>query len=120
MGIRTSKFFQVAGRPYFILFLYRALLYGTIGAALLTLIFYLIQFAKAGELVLPMPSVFKEIVSFRKAKEEDGPPKARVLMTVYETIESFLVGMGRIFPALIVLTLAWAVGAVSTLSYAFL
>ena len=85
------------------------------GAALVTLIFFLIQFVKDGDLVLPVPSVLKEIVSFRKAKEEDAPPKARVLMTVYETFESFLFGMGRIFAALIVLTLAWAVGAVSIL-----
>ncbi len=33
-------------------------------------------------------------------------------MSVFDSSESFLFGMGRIFPALIVLTLAWASGAI--------
>ncbi len=56
------------------------------GAALVTLIFYSVQFIKDGELVLLVPSVFKEIASFRKAKEEDLPPKLSALLDSLESL----------------------------------
>ncbi|CAB9515490.1 Inherit from COG: Na H antiporter [Seminavis robusta] len=40
--------------------------------------------------------------------------RARSLMSIYESVESFLFGMNRLFPALIVLTLAWATGDIMT------
>jgi hypothetical protein len=40
--------------------------------------------------------------------------RPRSLVTFYECVESFLFGMGRLFPALIVLTLAWATGTIMT------
>lgn len=40
--------------------------------------------------------------------------KPRSLMSIHDSVEAFLFGMGRIFPALIVLTLAWASGALMT------
>ena len=97
-------------------FSYAALLWGTMAAAIVTLLFYLFQPVRDGEIVMPNLSVLREMFSFTvsksKAKEEEVTTKARFLMSVGESIEAFLYGMGRIFPALIVLTLAWASGAV--------
>jgi hypothetical protein len=93
---------------------YSALLWGTGGAVMLTTLFYLVQIVQDGHLVLPGPSVLKEFFSFGKAKEEDATSPPRSLMTISDCVEGFLHGMGRIFPALIVLTLAWASGSVMT------
>jgi Na+/H+ antiporter NhaC len=94
---------------------YSSLLYGTMAASLITYIFYMIQFKRDGALVHLSPSVimdyFKSLfVGTEKFTELNAKP-AVPIMTVYEAIEAFLYGMGRIFPALIVLTLAWATGS---------
>ncbi|CAB9514144.1 Inherit from COG: Na H antiporter [Seminavis robusta] len=118
---------------------YSALLWGTMGATGVTLLFYLFQFVYDGEIVLPTWTVFKSCMglshSDAPASQEDNylannvsinevegeesalianPPKARSLMSVYDSVEAFLCGMGKIFPALIVLTLAWASGSIMT------
>jgi len=96
---------------------YSSLLWGTMGAALIAYLFYMIQFKKDGELVLPYPSVVWDYLQsfFRgSAYYEDHEEPAIPLMTVYEAVHSFLIGMARIFPALIVLTLAWASGSIMT------
>jgi Na+/H+ antiporter NhaC len=97
---------------------YSSLLWGTMGATLVTYVFYMIQFKRDGALVLPSPSVimdyFKSLfVGTEKFTELNSKP-AVPIMTVYEAMEAFLYGMGRIFPALIVLTLAWAAGSLMT------
>jgi Na+/H+ antiporter NhaC len=89
---------------------YSALLWGTMAAAICTVIFYLLQIVQDGEFVIPKLDVLKRLLPFRKSNEED--PKPRSIMSVFDSSESFLFGMGRIFPALIVLTLAWASGAI--------
>jgi Na+/H+ antiporter NhaC len=89
---------------------YAALLWGTMAAAICTVIFYLLQIVQDGDFAIPSLLVLKRLFSFSKEKEED--PKPRFLMSVFDSLESFLFGMGRIFPALIVLTLAWASGAI--------
>jgi Na+/H+ antiporter NhaC len=91
---------------------YSALLWGTMAAVMLTTIFYLLQPVKDGKVLVPVPSVVKELFFSRKEKDEDAESLPRFLMTVHDSVESFLYGMGRIFPALIVLTLAWASGAI--------
>jgi Na+/H+ antiporter NhaC len=91
---------------------YSALLWGTMAAAICTVIFYLLQIVQDGEfVVVPTLDVIKRLLPFQKTNEEDGP-KPRSIMSVFDSSESFLFGMGRIFPALIVLTLAWASGAI--------
>lgn len=90
---------------------YVALLWATMGAALVTLIFYLLQINKDGTLVIPSVTTIKEVFMSEKAKEEDPEPKARSLMSLRDSTEAFLLGMGRVFPAAVVLTLAWASGA---------
>jgi Na+/H+ antiporter NhaC len=90
---------------------YAALLWGTMAAAICTVIFYLLQIVQDGSfVVVPNLDVIKRLLPFQKANEED--PKPRSIMSVFDSVESFLFGMGRIFPALIVLTLAWASGSI--------
>lgn len=81
---------------------FQALLWGTMATALCVLIFYLLQIVDEGHLVIPGLNVLKQLFSFRKEKDEDAPQGPRFLMTVKETTESFLFGMGRIFPAVCV------------------
>ena len=94
---------------------YAALLSGSMAAAILTLIFYWIQPVRDGSLVMPDGSVVMEMLGLTgnsgDSTEEDSSV-ARSLMTIRDSLESFLHGMGRIFPALIVLTLAWACGTI--------
>jgi Na+/H+ antiporter NhaC len=89
---------------------YSALLWGTMAASICTCIFYLIQIVQDGEFVIPTLDVLKRLMPFRNADEDD--PMPRSIMSVFDCSESFLFGMGRIFPALIVLNLAWASGAI--------
>jgi hypothetical protein len=91
---------------------YSSLLWGTMAAVIVTMIFYL-QPVKEGESLAPCNvAAWKDIVLPGKEKEEDDEPKARLLMTPFESVDGFLFGMGRVFPALIVLTLAWASGSI--------
>lgn len=92
---------------------YVALLYGTMAAALVTLLFYLLQIVRDGEFIVPNgTALYQAFTAGGKVKVEDSEPKARFLMSVRDSVESFCVGMGRVFPALVVLTLAWASGAI--------
>lgn len=76
---------------------YVALLWGTMAAAICTLLAYWLQTVKDGEFVLPT-SGFAEIVSnmFNRESTDENIPKARSLMSVKDSIEAFLFGMGRI------------------------
>jgi Na+/H+ antiporter NhaC len=104
---------------------FSSLAWGTSAAVCVTFLFYVIQIVNEGKLALPTPKVLKGLFAFRRPSpaddgegEEDdslieaAPP--RVLMNLYDASESLLYGMGRIFPALIVLTLAWATGSIMT------
>ena len=81
--------------------------------AICAALLYLIQIVQGGELVLPQIDVLKHLFKRKKSTDEIDADSSvpRVLMNIFESVESFLIGMGRIFPALIVLTLAWASGA---------
>jgi tetracycline resistance efflux pump len=93
---------------------YKALLYGTAAAVLLTLLMYHFQFKTDGEDVLwPTPNVLKAYVTgWCKKEDHDGARRVAPLMNVYESVDSFLYGMGHVFPATVVLTLAWASGSI--------
>eukprot|EP00586_Coscinodiscus_wailesii_P000368 CAMPEP_0172487608 /NCGR_PEP_ID=MMETSP1066-20121228/16735_1 /TAXON_ID=671091 /ORGANISM="Coscinodiscus wailesii, Strain CCMP2513" /LENGTH=792 /DNA_ID=CAMNT_0013254313 /DNA_START=67 /DNA_END=2445 /DNA_ORIENTATION=+ len=100
---------------------YSALLWGTMGAALTTLILYMMQFKKDGQLVRPTLSTFfpkfnaKNTTTRTEANwndDEDDKYPPKFLMTPREAMDSFLIGMGKIFPAVIILTLAWASGSI--------
>lgn len=91
---------------------YQALLWGTMAAVICTMLMYFLQIVKDGEVLSPLewptaiPAMFSSTV--------DGESKPRFLMSLSENFESFLFGCGRIFPAIIVLVLAWSVGHVMT------
>jgi hypothetical protein len=91
---------------------YSALLWATMATALLTLIFYLLQIVREGAIIVPDSSAFKDLFSTQKEKDEDSGTRARFLMSVRDTVDSFLYGLSRVFPAMIVLTLAWASGSI--------
>ena len=96
---------------------YDALLWGTMGAAICTMIFYMIQWYKDGSLSIPNPKLFAKLLCTKDSSAEileDGEPVsvARPLLTTHELLDGFLHGMARIFPALIVLNLAWASGSI--------
>jgi hypothetical protein len=90
---------------------YPALLWATMGAAIITLIFYLFQLTRDGEIIIPDGAALKELFMSEKAKLESPEPKARSVMSLRDSTEAFLIGMTRVFPATIVLTLAWASGS---------
>lgn len=101
---------------------YAALLRGTMATGICTYILYIIQPVQNGKVVLPKPDIVFKCLDPRKdrddddvdpsgehADDEDKPPKEpRSLMGLFTCIEAYLFGMGRIFPALIILTLAWS------------
>jgi len=85
---------------------YTALLWGTMATAWLTLILYLLQITipGTGKLVMPTPSVIMDMMPWRKSiVEERGNAQPRFLMSVHESVEAFLYGMGRIFPTIVLL-----------------
>lgn len=108
---------------------YQALLWGTMAAALTGLLFYFIQDKKDGRIIFCNVRGYinkfhrfigrhrgscrrghdEEMVASDEDEEEDH---ARVLMDYREAMSSFLIGMEKIFGALVVLTLAWATGAI--------
>ncbi|KAL3919403.1 MAG: hypothetical protein SGILL_003768 [Bacillariaceae sp.] len=79
------------------------------GTAWITLLLYLMQITIPGTGKLVWWNRYWDMMPWRKDKVEVQP---RFLMSVPETVEAFLFGMTRIFLALVVLTLAWASGAV--------
>ena len=93
------------------------------GAAWIALVFYLLQITipGTGKLVCPTPKVLWDMMPWRKDKVEVQP---RFLMSIPESVESFLFGMARIFMALIVLVsvrenrllCAWSMNALLYLS----
>ena len=87
---------------------YVALLFGTMATALCTAILYLIQYVNDDRITL-IPPVGGWFNRYLRRDRSAEYPKA--LMNVKELVESFLFGMTKIFPALIVLTLAWAAGS---------
>lgn len=79
---------------------YVALLYSTLGVAIITLLLYLFQFTVpgTGTLAMPTPSLIMDMLPWNKAKAlEEGRVPARFLMTVDESVESFLKGMAHVF-----------------------
>ena len=88
-----------------------ALLYGTMAAALLAMLFYLIQFKKDGKLAIPTLKSFLLFCGVSEGSDEETPVP---LVSVREGVESFIYGHVKVFPALIVLTLAWSAGSIMT------
>jgi len=82
-------------------------------ASLLAALFFLIQFKKDGKRAAPTPkSFFKMIDSSDDNGEAESVPEP--IMNVKELVETFVKGQAKMFPALVVLTLAWATGSIMT------
>lgn len=109
---------------------YQALLWGTMAAALTSLLFFFIQDKKDGRIIFFNVKGYinkmrrfsnrhvgkchrrKQVESSEYFGEDGGEEEhAKVLMDYREAMSSFLVGTEKIFGALVVLTLAWATGA---------
>lgn len=107
---------------------YQALLWGTMGAALTAVGFYFLQDYKDGKILWfnlkgwinrANRGSQKYRQNFRRGQlesmrttEEDEKTHSRVLMGYEQAMSSFILGMEKIFGALVVLTLAWASGAI--------
>lgn len=109
---------------------YQALLWGTMAAALTGLAFYFIQDKKDGHIIFcNVKGYINKLKRFHArnrgkclpcrrdqtgevSHDEDGEQHAVILMGYREALASFLIGMEKIFSALVVLTLAWATGDV--------
>ena len=112
---------------------YQALLWGTMAAALTGLAFYFIQDKKDGRIIFcNVKGYINKFKRFRirnrgkcqplvcrrrqqdgeMESEEDTDEHAVVLMGYREAMSSFLIGMEKIFGALVCLTLAWATGEI--------
>jgi hypothetical protein len=92
---------------------FSALLWGSMATALISLLFYLVQFTVpgTGTLALPTPSNIMDMLPWRKEtvlKRGDQPP--RFLLSIHESVDGFLFGMTRVFLCICILTLAWASG----------
>jgi len=76
----------------------------SMAGAIVTMLMYLLQPVQNGDIVWSFAGY--------KGLLKRGEGESKFLLTVGQSVEAFLFGMGRIFPALIVLTLAWASGAI--------
>lgn len=93
-------------------------------AALSGLAFYFIQDKKDGRIIfLNVKGYINKLKRFREracrrremvalGEDEEEEEHAKVLMDYTEAMSSFLIGMEKIFGACVVLTLAWATGAI--------
>ena len=83
-------------------------------ASLCTMVFYFMQIVKDGQLILPSWSVIMGPILQRRQSslENQDELSPRSLMSISASTDGFLIGMGKVFPALIILTLAWACGAI--------
>ena len=104
---------------------FTALLWGTFAASIMSIILYLVQWYKPdGTLALPNYKTFCKYFCMKDSSharlyDNDNDDEnassmndAKPLLSLPIAVDSFIYGMGRIFPALIVLNLAWAVGSI--------
>eukprot|EP01083_Nonionella_stella_P083421 230692_1 len=105
-----------------------SLLYGTFGASLVTIALYLVQFKYKGNIVPPTMASCKHCVCPPKRdenvmsaenptedeEEEEGEDVAVPLVPFTEAIEFWIQGIAFMAPAVAVLVLVWAIGAIMT------
>lgn len=89
---------------------FQGLLFGTMGASLATMLFYLLQFKHNSRIVPPTPmGCCRSSDAVTDPAVTDVP---RPLLNASGCVESWLLGLNKIFPAIVVLSLAWTVAAV--------
>ena len=97
--------------------LYAFALFKTMAAILTSVGFYFIQDKKDGRIIWFNLKGYKNKVQrlidySRGTASGDEAVHAKVLIDTREAMASFLIGMEKIFGVLIILTLAWATGAI--------
>jgi len=98
---------------------YSALLFSTMGASIIALLFYMFQFKQDGKIVPPPVKTLVANANPCKGKGDvESTPvdfaSPKPLLSPSQSIAAWLHGVNALFPAIIVLTLAWAVGDVMT------
>jgi Na+/H+ antiporter NhaC len=94
---------------------YASLLYGTFAAALLTALFFALQHHADGKVTRPSPRGCLRASAPAPRDKRDVAQlaaEARPLLSIRESSNAFLFGIQRVFPAVVVLVLAWAIGMV--------
>ena len=103
---------------------FTALLWGTFAASIISMMLYIGQWYKPdGSLSFPNYKTFGKYFCMKENthgrlfdddddENADSSNDAKPLLSLPIAVDSFIYGMGRIFPALIVLNLAWAVGSI--------
>lgn len=114
---------------------YLGLMFGSFAAALISLLFFALQFKMNGALTIPNFAAFFRSsspqihakVDYHDSDDESVEPRSiepkylhepaevdvkRPVMTPKDSVEAWLLGLQRIFPAIVVLILAWATGLV--------
>merc|ERR1719361_1219413 len=96
------------------------LLYGTFGASIFTIFFFLVQFKQNGSIVPPSWIGVKQCVLGRddskdeakNEEDEDSDAVPRPLMQFEESINVWVRGIGFMSPAVVILIEVWAIGAI--------
>ena len=118
-GVSATLIMECCNNIFDLNNLINVLCFQTMAGALTAVAFYFMQDHKDGRIIWFNLNGYKNKVQrfiIRKrgtvSGDEDEEVHARVLMNVREAMTAFLVGMEKIFGALVVLTLAWASGAI--------
>ena len=72
---------------------YAALLWATMGVSVFMIIYYAIQITKDGSIIVPNARAIREVLTAPNTKKDDLEPRARSLMSLKDSSESFLLGM---------------------------
>jgi Na+/H+ antiporter NhaC len=102
---------------------YQALLWGTMAAALTSVAFFFIQDKKSGKIIFfnvkgyvnKMRRFFAQHsgkCGHEEPEESDEEVHAQVLLNYREAMSAFMMGMEKVFGALVCLVLAWATGEI--------
>eukprot|EP01084_Bolivina_argentea_P177152 306408_1 len=98
---------------------FASLLYGTFGACMITIAFFMLQFKYKGCIVLPSIASCKNYL-IKKEKHSKETPRnvsenvAKPLMKFGESIETCIRGISFMSPAVCVLILVWGIGTIMT------
>ena len=101
---------------------YQALLWGTMAAALTSIAFFFIQDKKSGKIIFfNVKGYVNKMRRFfaqhsgkcgHEETESDEEVHAQVLLNYREAMSAFMMGMEKVFGALVCLVLAWATGEI--------
>ena len=92
---------------------YASLLYGTFASVLVVAVFFVLQQHRNGRMAVPTPlGCFRS--SAPDMRDADAIAQKRPLLSVRQSTNAFIAGLQRVFPAIVVLVLAWAIGKIQS------